>query len=1160
MKRLMSLLLSRNLRFSLGLMVGVLAAITLFSSGHAAADCGITTGDIHDYAGLTVTSKWVGDDGNTNISSNNTVTVSEHNGTGASDDIGGNIVIMSAVQNYYVPGARFTSQTFSQIGGCGPSMVVLPGDGTNGSPSTESGVSDWGLDCDNSKLGTNGAGQPLFQQFDITGNGVPNGARAGGYWGYTMNSSTPAVTAASGAGAAANGNTLNVTIWYTQPPPNNPPTPQPTPTTTGVTCSEITYDNGTVVVGTRSYDIQADIYLSGATLYGGTSFHVNDNFPMDGDHTVNLIPDAQSITMSVVEFYDQGGSIHYVLGSYDASGPHPVAISSAGPCYSASCTMSIDSGLPDNDVVPGRPFTVYASITDTSVPYDGTNTPIPLLPTANGGPSGQLQFQNADGGYSSFSPVAFPSGIANNTPQNISFTATVNGAGTMVGGLAYAGNFFVGSCPAPINLYQPPVVPYAGVACQSNISGAAYDPYIPGFPIYVDIYADGPAGGGGTFIGETQSSGPGNTFSLSMPASYQDGQNHSFYIYGIDPWGVENSAPYVVNMTGCEEFHIVPASNGAALLKQTPTGYEDTDEDPNFFGSTSGDVSETVTYNGNSYYGPNASFDPGFPGVPVASAPYTYTKNGAVVASGQIPSPNGSGRFLDQNWAAPLIPVTVTTTSAGDVYCLDAGVIPTDGIIQNDGTILTDSGGPATSQSCETVQNKPYFKVYGSGVFTGGSFQSVTSSCTGGGELGGWNNNDTGTYPASGDYGSSSQFSAVALDNIVGFASAQTPNFQRLPTDLSFANTISGDISQDTYNPNLGGHFGSTQCLTTETAQANATALPSTSVGALASGSYTTSPGAAGITLNAGQIGLGKNVSIFVNGNVYITGAPGSGITYQDSTGGWTINSDGTSDVPSFTLVVTGGSIYIDPNITELDGLYIAQPVPATPTTDGIIYTCAPGIGPISAGFQANMYNTCKNQLTVYGDFVADQVKLMRTLGSLRDETPTPATGGAPATPPSTPPNPRPVPLYNYQCSTSLGALYYTEGSGGNTNAGSGTANCLPGDTSNGYFYNYPGTFYDTPCQETANPSAYVYVQPAQSCPTGSATPAASAGNPAKPANETSCSNGIGALRNLSLVPITCAAEVFDFSPELYLSSPAVAPTNNGGVQPTAITSLPPVL
>jgi hypothetical protein len=40
----------------------------------------------------------------------------------------------------------------------------------------------------------------------------------------------------------------------------------------------------------------------------------------------------------------------------------------------------------------------------------------------------------------------------------------------------------------------------------------------------------------------------------------------------------------------------------------------------------------------------------------------------------------------------------------------------------------------------------------------------------------------------------------------------------------------------------------------------------------------------------------------------------------------------------------------------------------------------------------------------------------------------------------------------------------------------------------------------------------------------------------------------------------TCAAEVFELSPELYLSTPAIQRPNGGAPQWDSVTSLPPVL
>jgi hypothetical protein len=65
------------------------------------------------------------------------------------------------------------------------------------------------------------------------------------------------------------------------------------------------------------------------------------------------------------------------------------------------------------------------------------------------------------------------------------------------------------------------------------------------------------------------------------------------------------------------------------------------------------------------------------------------------------------------------------------------------------------------------------------------------------------------------------------------------------------------------------------------------------------------------------------------------------------------------------------------------------------------------------------------------------------------------------------------------------------------------------------------------------------------------AAPAVPAAVPAAPP----CSN-----KGSQLITGTCAAEIFNFSPELYLSTPDIQLPNNGAVQYDAVTSLPPVL
>jgi hypothetical protein len=139
------------------------------------------------------------------------------------------------------------------------------------------------------------------------------------------------------------------------------------------------------------------------------------------------------------------------------------------------------------------------------------------------------------------------------------------------------------------------------------------------------------------------------------------------------------------------------------------------------------------------------------------------------------------------------------------------------------------------------------------------------------------------------------------------------------------------------------------------------------------------------LKVNGGTLSAGHNVSIFVNGDAYIS----SNISYADN---WP-----AGNAPSFILHATG-NIYIDPGVTKLAGVYIAQD--KSDGSKGKIYTCADTSNHFSPMQASNLYSDCNNQLVVTGSFVAKQVNLMRTFGSLRDEEPNPGSpGGTPIVP-----------------------------------------------------------------------------------------------------------------------------------------------------------------
>jgi hypothetical protein len=133
---------------------------------------------------------------------------------------------------------------------------------------------------------------------------------------------------------------------------------------------------------------------------------------------------------------------------------------------------------------------------------------------------------------------------------------------------------------------------------------------------------------------------------------------------------------------------------------------------------------------------------------------------------------------------------------------------------------------------------------------------------------------------------------------------------------------------------------------------------------------------------------IGKR-TIYVEGDVGISG----NIIYNNASDFVTI-----ANIPNFTLVVRG-NIYIAPGVTQLDGLYIAQPNTSNLTTTGRIYTCA-DVTPITASAyttQLAVYDNCSGgygvpgrnvpKLVVNGSFVAQKVILNRAVNTLDNST-----------------------------------------------------------------------------------------------------------------------------------------------------------------------------
>jgi hypothetical protein len=300
--------------------------------------------------------------------------------------------------------------------------------------------------------------------------------------------------------------------------------------------------------------------------------------------------------------------------------------------------------------------------------------------------------------------------------------------------------------------------------------------------------------------------------------------------------------------------------------------------------------------------------------------------------------------------------------------------------------------------------NKPYFKTYGSDVMTGGWFSqgsNCTTDSTSNYQYPGFSSAALGLTPnpsyggilayakqdASGNSagGSSSQYGVYSLGSIDGDTSvngfygagAQASAALTAKNLLSFANggadpwggTFEGAVRQGHCIPD---YYSKKPASVPATASLNAAI-------ATGSNSYEASPAAGtNFSLTNGDVTVpaGAKVTIYVNGSVFI----GDNIRYAGAT---------ASSVPKFALIAKG-SIYISPNVTQLDGFYVAQPSVTTSaavnTDTGIIWTCHPND-------QAQLAYTyppqCTNRLVINGALAAKQVNFLRVKGDV---------SGAPAT------------------------------------------------------------------------------------------------------------------------------------------------------------------
>ncbi len=314
--------------------------------------------------------------------------------------------------------------------------------------------------------------------------------------------------------------------------------------------------------------------------------------------------------------------------------------------------------------------------------------------------------------------------------------------------------------------------------------------------------------------------------------------------------------------------------------------------------------------------------------------------------------------------------ILIAYKQAGYRFCQRTRISPQSGTVNPSGNIITSSGTPIDDLKCDFIVDEPYAKFLGNDVYSGGGFGS--SGCANSGKIFGF------TRKIGSDYvGASVQFAAYAMGQNFGFPTASMNSSATAPAGvgLSFSN-------QSGNSPGLGlfgGNFGGSNCVHNYYADSNGATPKGNSSNftiptSLGSGKYSFNPAGGTLRLNtaAGTFAGGEHIFIYVNGNVYIP----SNIVYASTT--WSSEKQ----IPVLS-VVASGNIYVDPNVTILNGMYVAQ--------GGAFVTCANASGQFNQTTSANKYlpgppdGDChRNTLTVVGAVLANKIKLLRTKNSLR--------------------------------------------------------------------------------------------------------------------------------------------------------------------------------
>lgn len=289
------------------------------------------------------------------------------------------------------------------------------------------------------------------------------------------------------------------------------------------------------------------------------------------------------------------------------------------------------------------------------------------------------------------------------------------------------------------------------------------------------------------------------------------------------------------------------------------------------------------------------------------------------------------------------------------------------------------------NNGCGTVTDRPFVRVYGGDILNGAKLPGGNPGS--GAAIGYARGSEDGAAYA----GSGTQFAILASGNVGGLASAMLRlSAPVAPTHLTFSNSTLYDAKY------YGRGFGSDSIPMDDWYEA--TRMPETEQ-ASSPGSIKASSLDEGkqywydgnLTLTADTDYSGRR-TIYVAGDVTIDG----NIQYTNSA-----RTD-INKIPSL-VIIAKGNININPSIDRIDGIYVAQPKDTgtgknNDTATGRIYTCKTSDSAATSAFAS----TCGDKkLKVNGALVAQDIRFLRTKGTLKDVTVTQATEKTPGVPPT---------------------------------------------------------------------------------------------------------------------------------------------------------------